>query len=337
MFLQGYCEARSNVISNSDPLGPAPREAEASPAAPIRAPRCADDLVLRPRGSRSRSRLRGCIAASSLNVECRLRCIAWIVELPCPGWLLLCGGLLDGGRAAGLVLLAGIGIVIAVVATAASPPATPATGIVTPLAGRRYGPRNGLSRRGARLPKDLGAGLVVSALLLLELALLALANLIGSGLVLWLFLLFVVDEDELLQAGDGVLLENGFGRRFPAKELHGWSEGSGEWGSACRDEEIDFLWCLAVGWGCQNERLKEGGSLRGLPYHALFLLVLRNAFGLGHGLLGGGLELRWLLVSAVGLGFPVVVVPGIWGGPVFGHCSGRYIGMELTSCKCNDT
>lgn len=224
----------ANVISsNSDPSDPAPREAEAPSPAPVRAPRCADDLVLRrPRGPRSRSRLRGRVAASSLDVECRFRCIAWIVELPCPGWL-LCGGLLRGGCAAGLVLLTGVAIivvVVAMIAATASPPATSTPVIVTPpLAGRRYGTRRGWPRRGARrrLPKDLGARLVVPPLLLLELALLALADLVGRGLVLWRFLVVVVDEDELLQPRDGVLSEDGFGRRFPAEELDGGLEGGG--------------------------------------------------------------------------------------------------------------
>lgn len=140
------------ISSNSDPSRrPAPREAEAPSPAAVRAPRCADDLVLRrPRGPTSRSRLRGCVAAasSSLNVECRFLCIVWVVELPCPGWL-LCGWLLSDGRATSLVLLTGvvITVVVAMIATTASPPAPPPTVIVTPLAGRRYGPRRGLARR----------------------------------------------------------------------------------------------------------------------------------------------------------------------------------------------
>lgn len=107
------------------------------------------------------------------------------------------------------------------IAATASPPATSTPVIVTPpLAGRRYGTRR-------RLPKDLGARLVVPPLLLLELALLALADLVGRGLVLWRFLVVVVDEDELLQPRDGVLSEDGFGRRFPAEELDGGLEGGG--------------------------------------------------------------------------------------------------------------
>lgn len=114
---------------------------------------------------------------------------------------------------------------------------------------RRDRPRTRGARRRIRLPKNFGAGLLVPALLFLELALLLSPDLLWRELrlLLRLFVCIVVGEGELREPGDGIAAGDHLGRRLAAEDLDLGLEARGHGYGGLGVEEINWSRSVAVG------------------------------------------------------------------------------------------